>query len=261
MELFKKEPKILSTTDYDKFIFRKDNRVIDENHVKTLMWKIEIKNMLHINPLIVNSLFEVIDGQHRLEAAKRLHIPVYYIVDDDFEREDIITLNSGRKNWVNEDYINFYASEGKEDYIKIKKFMEDHQVTSRIALIWCANPSKGMVYLSVKDGAFKFTDEEDIDENIEHTKRFLQFLKQIHFKPASININLSFHRAMKKFFSSPLVDPEEFFRQVEKCPHLFKLCISVEDYIICLCEMYNFRKQNNRLKTQIGHYRKVEIVI
>jgi hypothetical protein len=50
----------------------------------------------------------IVDGQHRLEACRELKIPVYYIIDEKAQEDDLIHLNTVRSNWTLPDYVYFH---------------------------------------------------------------------------------------------------------------------------------------------------------
>src|SRR5690606_774965 len=77
------------TTDYSIFGEIESNREVDLRHVRKLMKAIEKRNLLHLNPIIVDEQNRVIEGQHRLEAAKQLQVPIYYITDNTVNKSDI----------------------------------------------------------------------------------------------------------------------------------------------------------------------------
>lgn len=106
------------TTDYDKFKLLKYNRRVDVNHAGMIKKKILISNELHINPIQVTKNFEVINGQHRLTAARELGVPIYYEVVDPFNPDSILHSNYA-KAWSTEDYIHYYAHMGSEEHQKI----------------------------------------------------------------------------------------------------------------------------------------------
>ena len=60
------------TKNYEQFGYKFGNRKVEmnPNHVKKLV-KAMSENYIPI-PIMVNSNFEVLDGQHRLEAIKQL---------------------------------------------------------------------------------------------------------------------------------------------------------------------------------------------
>lgn len=73
---------IRSTTNYDKFKIHPYGRKISKKHVNRLVDSISRENHLDSSPILVNLNFEIICGQHRLMAAKKLGVPIYYVVRD-----------------------------------------------------------------------------------------------------------------------------------------------------------------------------------
>jgi hypothetical protein len=71
------ESAIYKTTDYDIFKTLAENRPISVKQVGKLVREIQRKNMLHIKPIDVTADMEVVDGQHRLAAARELGVPIY----------------------------------------------------------------------------------------------------------------------------------------------------------------------------------------
>ena len=69
---------IVKTTDYSIFKKINGNRGISHSHVTKLTAAIARRNLLQLFPIIVNEKMEIVDGQHRLWAAKRLKLPIYY---------------------------------------------------------------------------------------------------------------------------------------------------------------------------------------
>lgn len=117
---------VKSTNSYGQFKIVNSNREVNATHVKKLKRAIASKNMLRLNPIVVNDNMEVIDGQHRLAAAKQLGLPIYYIQEKSVDRNDIANLNTNKKNWNIMDYVNFYAVEKYPDYVSFCKLCNEH---------------------------------------------------------------------------------------------------------------------------------------
>lgn len=119
-----KHGKLLFTTNYDMFQLSKQNRIVNKEHLRTLINAIEKNNQLDVNPIIVNSEFEVINGQHRLLAAKHLNVPIYYIQKDsnDIHEDYILTANMYQRSTRPSDSIRYYSEcRNNHDYIILKK--------------------------------------------------------------------------------------------------------------------------------------------
>ena len=70
---------IQHTTNYNQFKLVQFNREKSAHHISQIKKKIKENNLLHLHPILVNLKGEVIDGQHRLQAAQELEVPIYYL--------------------------------------------------------------------------------------------------------------------------------------------------------------------------------------
>lgn len=114
---------VLQTTDYDMFEFVEGNRKLNPRHVRGLRKAIEKDNLLFANPILVDSRMRVLDGQHRLEVARGLGVPIFYLKVDGLEPSVIPGINTVRKGWTTPDYINYYAELGSSPYVALKTIM------------------------------------------------------------------------------------------------------------------------------------------
>src|SRR5574342_66982 len=130
MDTNMEEKNVEKTKNYEMFKIIKGNAPINLIHLNHLIEAIEKKNLLDARPILVNRNMDVIDGQHRLEAAKRLGLPIYYIQSDGLSINDISTLNSNQRNWKMEHYLDLFSGYTKnENYIKFKQWMNDNKFT------------------------------------------------------------------------------------------------------------------------------------
>ena len=105
--------KVYETKDYNKFSFVEGNRPIK---TKTAQWKAlvaSIDEYGQLEPALVTKRFEIINGQHRLMACKKLGKPFKYIIETTpggVSAAHIGAANSA-KNWGIKEYVHFYASQ------------------------------------------------------------------------------------------------------------------------------------------------------
>jgi hypothetical protein len=85
------------TTEYEKFNFIKGNRGITEAHVNSIVNNIlNDTDLLRFKPIMVNSNMGVLDGQHRLLAAQKAGVDIWYnVAPDDINLVTIANLNNG----------------------------------------------------------------------------------------------------------------------------------------------------------------------
>lgn len=151
---------ILKTNDYTLFKLIVANREIDEKHVNRLAKSITRKNLLYIRPLIVNEKMQIIDGQHRLAAAKICKATVHYIKVDGLTKSDISVINTAQKNWTRSDFINFYAMDGNTHYKQLAAFLDKYYWLSPTVIIEIACDGR---LGDLKEGKIKVKDTKLAD--------------------------------------------------------------------------------------------------
>jgi hypothetical protein len=243
--------RLKKTTKYAKFKINESNRIIKTRHVNNLMKKISEKNLLASNPIIVNSGFEILDGQHRFEAAKRLGLPVFYIVDDYMDIEDIAVINSTSKGWTLDDYLHHFRTEetakGKEngDYAKLADFTEDYGVNlyNAIGLLSGRNsqPNAELIH-KFKRGEFKIVD-------MEHAIKVATLRDE--FKPYAPDFYKSknFVNSLSKIARHESFDEATMLRKMGQQSERLMKCATVEGYLNSLVDIYNWKLgKDNKIK-------------
>lgn len=127
-----KTQEVYQTSDYSLFKYMGGNRNVNKAHVKTLIRALEKRNFLDEEPIEVNENMEIIDGQHRFEAAKELGVPIYYVVKENQTIEHVRAKNSGRRNWTWDDYAGSFSGEGNENYTNFLALHEESKLGFRV---------------------------------------------------------------------------------------------------------------------------------
>lgn len=110
----KPNSEVLTTSNYELFKTIKGNRSLNPNHLVRLAKSIKINGQL--NPILTNSKYEIIDGQHRAAVCKSLGIPINYIKGNGLGLNEVQVLNSIGKNWSGTDHAESRAFTGNENY-------------------------------------------------------------------------------------------------------------------------------------------------
>lgn len=134
---------IQNTTDYDQFKTKKGNRRVVPGSVLRLVRSIQKHNMLEVNPIIVNLNKEVIDGQHRLEAARKLGLPIHYVIFDPASLTEIQLLNANVKVWSSTDFMDSYVATGRQEYKIFKEFRERFGFPHGATIMLLSSPFEG----------------------------------------------------------------------------------------------------------------------
>jgi len=227
--------KVLKTQDLELFKPIQGNRVPNIAHVKRLAKSIEANGILQ-NPIIINANWEVVDGQHRLLAAKMAKSAIYFIQVEDYNLAEVQVLNLNQKNWSKKDFLDAYADMGVESYVRLRDFMKSNPaftISSAIAI--CSN-STGVKSHSFNDGNWTAQDfslsQSFVDSLIEVKPYYKGFARQTFIRTMmylSRNQNFDFDKFLQKLSmqSSKMVD-----------------CTTVEGYKCLIEEIYNYKNRN-----------------
>jgi len=232
---------ILKTSDHDLFTSFTSNREIDEKHVAQLVKSIQQRNLLHINPILVDSKMRIIDGQHRVEAARILKTDIYYIVSDDVDRTDISKLNSNQKNWNAMDYITFHTVEGNPEFLKLSKFISTYPDLKVSVVITIISSKFTRNTAAVKEGIL------DV-ENINFGHQVAQALAVLNQKYQHEFIYDSrFPIALARAMQDENFTLETFIKRIELNPRAFVRCTTTKESYKMIQEIYNYRTSVNKI--------------
>lgn len=159
---------VYKTDDLDMFKFTKFNR----NILFTDEMLKQAKEGF-ISPIIVNEYMVVIDGQHRLEHAKKAGVPIEYIVKPGLTERDIVRMNTTQRPWSLLNFIESYANQGSEQYVALLNLINKKYAGTSVVISVGRNStgsSKGLTDL-VKSGNFEFV-------NFEQTLNFLKYYER-----------------------------------------------------------------------------------
>jgi len=79
-------------------------------------------------PIIVTKKMDIRDGHHTFQARKDLGLDIYYIVLDSEDAFDMALLNSNRAGWNYSDYLNFFCTYQRKDYMILKSKVRQYQM-------------------------------------------------------------------------------------------------------------------------------------
>jgi hypothetical protein len=240
---------IHKTQNYTMFRKSDKNREVKKNETgyKRLLESIRNKNLLDSHPIIVNQGMEVMDGQHRLEVAKELNVPIYYIISSSFKPEDIIDINKNRTPYKQEDYLATHIISGNENYVSFKKFITDYGLSITLGLkATLESRQSQLTEDQFKDGLYKFpySQEKELSEGMKAYKEILDTIRTHREPIPKFSKTGQFRCALFKFILSEKVDRKMFMSKIlEKVEHLHA-CSGKADYILQFLEIYNFKKKD-----------------
>jgi len=244
---------VRSTKDYDLFKRLNYNREIMMPRIDKIVES--IKKHGFILPILINQNYMVVDGQHRLEAARKCNSEVLYIqfnITDEILPILISTVNTTSRNWSNEDFLNMWVSLDKETYVYMSNIVDRECLRIshllRIASV-TGNKENTLTKEKYRKGELTFThgQREKIATRIKHlndirdsSESYKGFRNSGPFIAAIlgviINLDYDHKRMMRVLYESP--------GSIAKCK------ISA-DYTEVFSSLYN-KRLKNRIKFSSG---------
>lgn len=234
------------TKDYSIFKKHENNRAIDPFNLKKIVASLKIQNLLEFRPILIDANYRIIDGQHRLEAAKQLELEVYYQVNQESTHEDIVLLNSNQKKWLQEDYVNYYISRGNLEYKKLKDYAIQKGLP--IAEVLSMTKWKSTEQSSeVRVGTYKFPDADYLSTmniTLDKLSDIIRILDKYILSNKKFISGRKFKRALLAFLKNPEVDFQTFLSKITLKVDVVKACADTYAYYNMFKDIYNWKNQN-----------------
>ena len=244
--------KVYKTNDLLMFNEIKGNRPPNPQHIKRLADSIKVNGLL-CNPILVNESYEVIDGQHRLLAAKEAKSEIYYIILKGYALKEVHALNLNQKNWSKKDFMDGYAEMNIKSYVKLREFTINHKnfnLGSSIAM--CSNTVSSSNYdLSQKhrsgrkvsnmkevfeEGTWVGKDFNLADENANKLKMIKKYYDGYN--------RTTFVAIMLGLFQHKDFNFIEFLGKLKTQPQKMQHCANSTQYRLLIEDIYNFRRRD-----------------
>jgi hypothetical protein len=192
---------------------------------------------------------EIVDGQHRLAAAEKLGVPIYYQIDPNSKDQDIVTFNVNQKRYRNEDYLKFHRTQGNPEYIKLHEFLTAHCIPLAEFLRHIVTGGNNRIKKSdvFATGGFVYPDRDIMDRLLEIRARIKvaeTFIRNRNSSVENVLTSSNFKRALFDFLSYKLVDFKEFMDKLEMKIDTIGARSGAGGYYTMLSEIYNFKRKN-----------------
>ena len=243
--------RIHKTKDYDKFSLLFGNRDIEPADVKGM-----VRSMNKVDlpiPIIVkrdkNGNLVVIDGQHRLAAAKELGKPIFYIIiDNDIGLSEVRTVNQAQNGWKLYQYLTSFIAEEimaknpKGPYHTFQWFKEKYDLPYQVCFDLL---SKKPMYTRSTTRAFK--DGKFAVKNLTQAIREADFIVGLKEYTPLYN-SRSFITALLIAMRDYRFDITHFMRQLKRpmCKHMLTERKTTELYMELINEIFNYRVRDDK---------------
>jgi hypothetical protein len=226
----------LKTKNYEIFKFKTNNR--DVKHYKRIVESIKKIGYIDAFPILVNSNFEILDGQNRFYACRELGLEIAYSIYDNMDKSDevMIQLNKSAEVWRLESYIKHYAENGNRIYESIRDFDNQYKLGISNTLSICVPNSKPK---KIKAGILSDLNPKrnDIAVDLKTTFSFLKFNLTNKFVEAIVELYAKADKkAIKKIHDNVLIIKQQ---------------ANTSDYLLMFENMINKRTSvSNRVSLQ-----------
>lgn len=224
---------VYKTNDYGMFKYINGNRNINKANLKRLIKS--MKERYIPVPIIVNEKHEIIDGQHRFEAANALGFDVHFIKINKLALDEVRRLNENMANWNNGNRLHSFCALGHPEYIKFKQFMQEtgYNYSACIALLGGSPTRSGELGRQFKFGTFKI---KNYNQALEHARQLDQIGQYYPNYKKSHLLN-----CMIKLFHHPDYNHSRMMQKLKVQSHLLPQSGGEDTFRNAIRDIYNFK--------------------
>lgn len=228
---------VVQTKDYQQFNKAAGNRDVIQLHVERLKTSMEQEYLM--SPIIVNEKMEIIDGQHRFEAARQLDLPIRFIKVRGYALSQMQQMNKLMVKWKPIDHIKAHADMGNPHFVQLMRFIEEYSKDNTLEVILAAHGLNGSGRRSIlESGTYKHNKEKEAK-----VVRLLNTINKIkpYYKGARRAL---FIGALKKLMKHDIFDVDLFIEKLKKYSAMMVDCTNQESYIALIEHIYNYKSRN-----------------
>lgn len=229
----KQTNQVFKTNDYDAFRYIEGNRSINKANLKRITESMK-ENYIPV-PIIINEKNEIIDGQHRFEAAKSLGLDLHCMSIKGLGLKEVQKLNCNSANWNNSAWMNCYSDLGIRDYIDFKAFREQTGFGYGICSALLSNQKQrnGTDSRHFKNGTFKIKSLAKAYENANKLHQIGEYFE--NYKSDS------FAGCMLALMHHEQYDHARMLQKLKLLGHTLPQIAKSEAYRLVLINIFNYR--------------------
>lgn len=238
------------TTNLGMFKYHDVNRDFtipqSQNRIKRIAESMKTEGLLP-HPIVVTSKFYVVDGQHRLEAARIAGKGIYFFIDENIPNtskeifEAAKRFNRDAKPWSKGDYIHGYSVQGNESYTVLEEFGKKFPMftlTERLMLLQNSG-TKHSDKRAFADGKFNVVDVKTAEKWANYLLELKPYFENGYNKSNFVRTMLTIMEKKKGFKF------EEFIHKVKLRPGSIHLCGDKSSYSVMIENIYNYRRRED----------------
>lgn len=208
---------VFMSSNYGQFHLLHFNRKKKEAHVLELIDSIKQFGILSYGVVVETDLVDgvmrkwIADGQHRMEAEKRLGLPFYYTMTTVKSLEELVLLiaklNATSKAWPLSQYLETWASLKAPDYITLRNTQLETKIQISVLLQVFSGKDRKTATRMLTKGKFVIPD-------MAMSKKYIRYLLDIRQIPA-LPQSRAFNSALLKIFKEQIYNHEKFLEKIK----------------------------------------------
>ncbi len=234
------------TKDWEQFEHFEYNRQYLQNEGRLKKLERSIRDHGFLLPILVNNEMYIVDGQHRLEAARRAGVAVTFIrydIPTDQIPLLIATVNSTSKNWGPSDYLHMWQDLGRETYQYMASVMDEYglQITQLLRLAGIPCKMSG----SFQTGQLTFTEtqRQRLADRCKRVRELANFSEAW----AEFNHTKSFVNALCYIVVHPRYEHQRMLEQLKDQVMKIQRATSGNEFLLTFTEIYNRKQRKGRI--------------
>lgn len=237
------KPKLQCTRDYSIFEVHELNRPQHED--PRLLASMKKHGFMPSSPIQCvrngKGKLKVIRGHHRLDYAKQLGLPVWYVIDD--ANVDLFDLEGVKQAWSVKDFAYARASAGDANCAKALAFQKQHGLTlgAAVSLVGGESAGSGNKIRSIKDGTFKSTPD------MAHANAVVAITDHCREKAIEFATASAFVAAVSLTLRVPEFDRDVFLHRVTINGQQMTKRSTVNAYLEEIEGLYNYQARGRRI--------------
>ena len=231
-----KIPQIQKTTNYEMFEMHDHNRDIHKND--PLYSSMKRVGFMPSSPIQCvrngGKKLKVVRGHHRLSIAKKLGIPVLYVIDE--SNTDIFELEgSATSSWNASDFATARARAGDEAIMQMLAFKDKHNLTlgSAGSLVMGQSAGREKKKKSIKSGTFRVGD-------MTHAKKVVFVTDLLREKGVQFATTSGFVAAVSAAIRVPEIDYDQLVHRASMYSHVLTKRGTMREYLLEIEGLYNY---------------------
>lgn len=242
--------KIYCTDNYNLFKRVDGNRGLNIKKIERIITEINAGNdVLDLYPVVVKenkTSLELLDGQHRIEVAKKLKRPVHYVIKKEaMNLYQVAKVNSNVEKWTADDFIKCYIAAGNNNYKQLEKFHQTYKMSIGVCItmldqgiIKTDQGSTAELYQDFQTGAFVVKKYKEAVQLAEICKSF---------EPFECWNNRSFILSISKIINSDKCEMDILLKKYRADPKRLEKQPDWRKYLTNLEEIYNLGNSKRRV--------------